>query len=291
MSSKQYFRWPSASRLRPGAAGLVLGSVLSVQFGQAFGKSLFDQVSPAGVVVLRLGFAALIFVAFIRPRIPNDWVQRLSIVALGTAIAGMNLIYFALPFLPTGVAATIQLAGPVVVALLTSRRAMDFFWTMVALFGLALAANPFQSFENIQLQGLGFAVAAAIGMGSYNLLSQRVGRFSTDSSGLALAVCVAAFWYVPAGLRQDAAVLIDVELLLAGLGIALLSAVIPYSLELSALRRLPVRIVGVLQSLEPVAGTIAGLVVLGEFLSYSQCLAVICITIASSGIVWTGGRE
>lgn len=288
MPSNQSIEAISSDRRGLGAAGLVLGSVLSVQLGQAFGKSLFEQVTPAGVIMLRLGFAALIFVALMRPRMPGNWVQGLSIAAFGTAIAGMNLIYFALPFLPIGIAAAIQLTGPIAVALLTSRRTLDVVWALIAVFGLILAANPMQSAGEIEPEGLAFAIAAAISMGSYNLLSQRVGRFRADRSDLSLAVCVAAFWYTPFGVDCLANSGLDAEILLSGLGVALLSAVIPYSLELSALRRLPVRIVGILQSLEPVAGAIAGLLVLGELLSFTQWLAVAFITGSSIGVLYTG---
>ncbi|MGP3975131.1 EamA family transporter [Streptomyces sp. 8N114] len=289
---------PSPSGPRPRSPAvpaplLVLGSVVSVQTGQALGKGLFDAAGgPLGVVTLRLGLAALVLLALWRPRPPTDRRTLLLVVAFGTAIAGMNLSYLAMAHLPLGVAMTIQLAGPITVSLLMSRRWTDAGCGLLAAAGIALFALPGTGGRPLSPVGLAWAVASALSMGAYLLLSRRAGARMTGGGPLALAVCWAAVLTLPFGPAQAGERLAEPHVLLAGLGVALLSAAAPYSLELAALRRLPARVVGVLQSLEPVAAGCAGLLLLGEHLSAAQWLAVGCITVASTGAVlghWAGG--
>ncbi|MGP3988570.1 EamA family transporter [Streptomyces sp. 3N207] len=214
-------------------------------------------------------------------------------MAFGTAIAGMNLSCLAMAHLPFGVAMTIQLAGPLAVSLLMSRRWTDAASGLLAAAGIALFALPGTGGQPLSPAGLAWAVASALSMGAYLLLSRRAGARMAGGGPLALAVCWAAVLTLPFGLAQAGARVDEPHVLLAGLGVALLSAAAPYSLELAALRRLPARVVGVLQSLEPVAAGCAGLVLLGEHLSAAQWLAVGCITAASSGTVlghWAGGQ-
>ncbi|MET9863964.1 EamA family transporter [Streptomyces smyrnaeus] len=274
---------------------LVLGAVVSVQTGQALGKGLFDAVGgPLGAVALRLGLAALLLLALWRPRLPTDRRSLLLVLALGTAIAGMNLSYLAMDHLQFGVAMTIQLSGPLAVALLTSRRWSNAAWGLLAAAGTALFALPGTGGQPLSPVGTAWAVASAISMGAYLLLSKRTSTTLSGSGPLALAVCWAAVLTLPFGLAQGGTRLAEPPTLLAGLGVALLSAAAPYSLELAALRRLPARVVGVLQSLEPVAAGCAGLVLLGEHLTTLQWLAICCIALASTGTVLghrAGGRN
>jgi inner membrane transporter RhtA len=266
----------------------VLGSVVSVQTGQALGKQLMGVVgSPMGAVALRLVLAALLLLLVWRPRrLPADRQGRLLVLALGTAIAGMNLVYLALEHLPLGVAMTIQLTGPLVVALATARRPRDAVWGLLAAAGIACFMLPGSSPSGPPSPaGLTFAVLSAVSMGAYLLLSQRTGAHTAGGGPLALAVLWAALVTLPFGLVQSGDRLLAPDVLAAGLVVAVLSAALPYSLELTALRRLPARVVGVLQSLEPVAAGLAGLLLLGERLSTPQWLAIGLITAASAGAV------
>ncbi|NGN66028.1 EamA family transporter [Streptomyces sp. A7024] len=275
------------------APGLVLGAVVSVQCGQALGKGLFDTVGgPLGAVTLRLLLAALMLLALWRPRrLPAAPQDRRLILAFGTAIAGMNLIYPALERMPLGVAIGIQLTGPLAVSLLTSRRAADVLWGLLAAAGIACFLLPGSGGEPLPLTGLAFAVASAVSMGSYLLLSRRTGHRLPGGGPLALAVLWAGLLSLPFGLAQSGTRLVQPHALAAGLVVALLSAALPYSLELMALRRLPARVVGVLQSLEPVAAGLAGLAILGERLSVLQWCAVALIATASGGAVAGAGRK
>ncbi|WP_234426554.1 EamA family transporter [Streptomyces niger] len=267
------------------APALVLGSVCSVQIGQALGKGLFGTVGgPWGAVALRLGLAAALLLAVWRPRLPERRGDLLAVLALGTAIAGMNLVYPALRHLPLGAAVTIQLTGPLVVSLLAVRRRRDAAWGLLAVVGLFLFTDP-GSARSLPLIGVAFAVASAVAMGTYLLLSRHVGARMTGGGPLALAVAWAALLSLPAGVAESGTRLLAPAALALGLLVAVLSAAVPYSLELTALRRLPARTVGVLQSLEPVVAGLAGAVLLDETLSAAQWAATGCIALASAGAV------
>lgn len=283
-------RWCSLY-LAPGLPAhlLVLGSVVSIQVGQAFGKQLFEFTGPMGVASLRLTFAAMILLLLQRPRLPKGRRSWTLIAIFGASIAGMNLIYPALAYLPLGMATSIQLLGPLVVALLSSRDKRHFGWSGLAILGVGLFYLP--NGVVFSLPGLVFALASGVAMGTYLLVSRRAGKASQDDSLLAYAVLCAAMLTLPFGIRESGAGLLDPYLLAAGLGVAIISAVIPYSLDLAALRRLPARLVGLLESLEPVVAAMAGLWILGETLGLLQWSAVACITLASAGAVASQRRE
>lgn len=272
------------------APALVLCSVVSVQFGQAIGKGLFETATPAGVVTLRLGLAALILVVIYRPRLPRTQSELAVVAGLGSAIAGMNIVYPAMDHLPVGVATTLQLLGPFTVALLASRRLLDVIWSLLAAVGLVLFALPGTG-AGLPLWGIGLGLLAAVSMGSYILLSKRAGSLSEDGSLLALALVLATLWWTPSGIVQNGAGLLEPRLLLVAAVVAVLSAALPYSLELVALRELSPRVVGVLQSLEPAAGAIAGFLVLTESLTVLQIIAIGCVTAASIAAVLTSSAR
>lgn len=266
---------------RPTAFLFVLAASVSVQTGQAFGKQLFGTVAPAGVVALRLGFAAIVLLAVHRPRLPSR--DRLPLLfAFGAAIAGMNLIYPALRHLPLGVASAIQLLGPLTVAVLASRRRLDLALVLLAGVGVWLCREPGSG--PIALTGMLLALASAASMGGYLMLSSRAGAGSVDGSALAVAVTVAALLAIPFGIGDSGATLLRPDVLMAGFGVALLSAVLPYSLEFAALRRLPAGVVGVLVCLEPAVAGLAGFVLLSEQLGLAAWLGIACIIVAAAGV-------
>jgi len=286
--SRQEARTGGRARTRPRRARLpapliVLASVLSVQFGQAFGKQMFAQAGPWGVAALRLAIAAVLLLLIWRPRLSRLRGSLRLALAFGLAIAGMNLIYPAMQHLPLGVATGLQLLGPLTVALLAVRRPVDLVWSVLAMLGVLLFYGP--GAPTPSLVGVLLALASGLAMGVYVLLSQRAGRRTTDGSLLALAVTCAAVVMLPVGIAESGVALLDPQLLLAGAGLALVSAVLPYSLDLVALRRLPPRVVGVLESLEPAVAGLAGMVVLHELLAPTQWFALACVTVASVGAV------
>lgn len=274
------------------APALMLGSVLSLQFGQALGKQLADSVGAPGAVATRLGLAAVLLLLVHRPCLPRSRTDVALVLGFGTAIAGMNLIYPALLLLPLGLASALQLLGPITLAGLTSRRRRDVGCAVLAGGGVYLFHLPHGA--GFPLRGVLLALAAGASMAAYLLLSKKAGARGAGGGPLALAVTWAAVLTLPLGVAGAGSELLGPRVLLLGAAVAVLSAVVPYSLELAALRRLPVRTVSVLTSLEPAGAGLAGVLVLGEELSLVQWSALACVGAASTGVLAprdTGGTR
>ena len=265
------------------AVGLVVLAVGSLQVGAAFAVELFDELGPAGAAFGRLGFAALILVAIWRPRIRGRPRGDLRVaLAFGLALGAMNLcIYEAMDRIPLGVAVTFEFIGPLGVALVGSRRALDLLWVVLAAAGIVLLAD--YGGGSLDATGVAFALAAGLLWAAYIVLSQRTGTLFGGGSGLAVAMVAGAALVAPFGIAGAGDELLRPELLGALLAVALASSVLPYSLELEALRRLPARVFGVLMSLEPAVAALAGLVVLGQGLAARDWLAIGLVVIASAG--------
>ena len=261
----------------------VLAAILSVQVGAALSKSLFDEVSPTVMVWLRLATSTVVLLLVARPRLTGrsrgDWAV---VLAFGAALATMNWsIYQAIARLPLGVAVSIELLGPLTLALVLSRRVRDLLWVMLAAVGVALLG-----FDDggLTVAGVGFALMAAASWAAYILLSAGTGRRWTGLSGLALASVVGAVSLAPFALVSGGGRLLEPVVLAIGLLVGLLSSVVPYSLELSALRTMPPKVFGILMSLEPAAAALAGLVLLGEVLGPLEWVAIGCVVVASVGV-------
>jgi inner membrane transporter RhtA len=268
---------------------MVLAAALSVQFGAALGATLFDTLGPGGASLLRQFFAAVVLVAVWRPRVRGHSAGDVRLVlAFGVALGLMNLCFYeALDRIPLGVCVTIEFAGPVGLAVALSRRALDLVWVVLAAFGIVLLANPFGS-GGVDPTGLAFILAAAACWSAYILLAQRATRVFHGSVGLAMAAGIA--WLVPLapGLTEaSAGDLLAPGALAVGLAVAVMSSVIPYTLESESLRRLPARVFGVLMSLEPAVAALAGLVVLGQRLSARDLVAIVLVICASVGVTRT----
>ncbi|WP_063628815.1 EamA family transporter [Amycolatopsis taiwanensis] len=271
-----------------GAPLLILGSVLSIQFGQALGKDLFGAVGPCGVVALRLGIAAMLMLLVYRPTPPRRRSEWALILGFGTAISGMNVIYLALGHLPLGLAIALQLLGPITLAVLTSRRLLDLALALLAGFGVWLFHVPGSATTSVA--GVLPALLSGAAMAAYLLLSKQAGARSAGGSPLALALCWAALLAVPLGIAESGPALLNPAIVGQGALVAVLSAVLPYSLELAALRRMSPRTVGILQSLEPAIAGLAGTLILHEVLNPWQWMALACVGVASAGTV-TGGQR
>jgi inner membrane transporter RhtA len=265
------------------AVSLVLGGVLSVQLGAALATTLFEDLGPGGTVLLRVGFAAIVLLALWRPTVRGlSGLQWRYVVLFGIALAGMNWAFYgALDRIPLGIAVTLEFVGPLGVAIAMSRRASDLVWVGMAAAGIMLLA-PLPA-GSIDAVGAGLALLAGAFWAAYILLSARVGRAFSGGSGLALAMMIGAVVLVPAGVAEGGAELGRPELLAVGLGVALLSSAIPYSLELEALRRLPQGTFGVLMSLEPAVAATVGFVALGQGLAADELLAIGLVVGASAG--------
>jgi inner membrane transporter RhtA len=265
---------------------LVLAAVTSVQFGAAVAKTLFDEVGPGGTVFLRVLFGAIVVAAIWRPRVAGHEPREVRLaVAFGLVLAAMNLCFYeSLERIPLGIAVTFEFVGPLGVAVFGSRRPRDLLWVALAAAGILLLSD----FGGADLDRLGVALALAAGAlwAAYILLSAQVGQAFPGGSGLALALLVAIVPLAPVGIADAGGDLLVPWILAAAAAVGLLSSAIPYALELEALRRLPVGVFGVLMSLEPAVGALAGLVVLGEGLVAREVVAIGLVVAASAGAAY-----
>ena len=285
-------RGPSGARTSPTAlAGralgsvpptmLVLGGTFSAQLGSALAKHLFDAVGSFGAVALRLFFASTVLLLFWRPSLRLDRATWLVVIGYGVVLGSMNLCFYqSLARIPLGIAVTTEFLGPLAVALAGSRRWLDALWAVLAGGGVILLT---EGGGELDLVGVLFALAAGTFWGLYILMGAALGRHTTEGDGLAIGMAVAALMTVPFGVAESGAAVLRPWVLLLGLGVALLSSVLPYSLDLEALRKIPPHVFGILMSLEPAVAAAIGLVVLGETLGWSQWLAVLCVVVASVG--------
>ena len=265
-------------------------SLVSQNLGAAIAKSLFPVVGVEGMTALRVGLSALLLLAFWRPwRTPVARRDVANVVVYGAMLGGMNLcIYHAFGRIPIGIATAIETTGPLVVVLAASRRALDVAWVALALAGLALLL-PLTPRQPLDPVGLLFAFGAAASWALYIVFGKRVSGLASGQA-VSLGMLVAAMFAVPIGIAHAGAAMLVPTTLLAGLGVALLSSAVPYSLEMAALRRMPRHVFGILVSATPAVGAACGAVVLGERLSAWQWLAIACIIAASAGGAATARR-
>ena len=276
-------------RTRVPAQVLVLTSIISVQVGAAIGRSIFDEIGAAGVTLLRVGIAAAILWVALRPAV-RSWSRASwrAAVALGVTMAAMNLLfYLSLRTVPLGIAVTVEFLGPLTLALVQTRRAIDLLWALLAGGGVALLG--WGSSGDVPVSGLLLAGAAGVFWAIYIVASSRLGKVLPGTDGLTVSLTVAAVLVAPFGLGGAIDAFGQPQVLLAATGVALLSSIIPYGLELEALRHLSTRVFGVLMSLEPAAGAVAGLVVLGQSLDARELAALAVVSVASLGV--TLGRS
>ncbi|KAA1418641.1 EamA family transporter [Nocardioides humilatus] len=267
---------------RTTAIGLVLIGIASVQFGAGFAKNLFDDVTPTGLVWLRLTSSALLLLAIARPRLRgrsrDDW---LVVLGFGLSLGLMNWAFYqSFSRIPIGIAVTIEFTGPLMVAVLGSRRARDLAWVGLTAVGVLLLGVER---VDLDLVGVLFALLAGACWAGYILLSAHTGRRWEGLDGLAVASVIGALLLTPGLALTDRAPLTETRILLLGAAVGLLCSVIPYSCELVALRQLRPALFGMLMSLEPAAAALAGLLVVGEHLSAIQWLAIACVVVASGG--------
>jgi inner membrane transporter RhtA len=255
-----------------------------VQFGGALAATLIPALGPSGTVTLRLGLGMLILLAFVRPKVRRLTRRDVAaVVGFGVVLGVMNLSFYeALARLPMGVAVTIEFIGPLGLAAALSRRRRDV--AAVSLAALGVVAVNGHELGHINWSGVGFALLAGTMWAAYVLLSGETGQRLPKLDGLALAMVVASVIVMPLGVTHAGTALLQPRHLLLGLAIAVLSSVLPYSLELIALRRLAPSVFGVLMSLEPAVAATAGLLVLDQRLGVLQLAGMACVVAASIAI-------
>ena len=284
------FQRLAASRLPPIA--LMLVAMISVQSGAAIAKGLFPRVGAEGATTLRLVISAVIMAAVWRP-----WKVRITranagpLIGYGLALGTMNLtFYLALRTIPLGVAVAIEFIGPLTVALVQSRRAIDFLWVAMAVSGLVLLLPIGRLSTGLDPVGAAFALIAGVCWALYIVFGQKAGA-EHGGRTVAVGTLIAAVLVVPFGIARAGTALLNPAVLPVGLAVALLSSAIPYSLEMFALTRMPTRIFGTLMSLEPAVGALAAFLIIGERLSPIQLIAIALVITASVGAVAAGERK
>ncbi|MEU8674135.1 EamA family transporter [Streptomyces sp. NPDC048560] len=282
----------SGRRGRPGGRGMALGPValvvaggLSVQFGAAVAALLMPRAGALGVVTLRLVAAAVVLLLVCRPKLRGhsraDWG---TVVAFGTAMGGMNILFYqSIERIPLGVAVTLEVLGPLALSVIVSRRLVNLVWAALAVAGVFLLGGG--GFGGLDLVGAAYALGAGALWAVYIIFSARTGRRFPQADGLALAMVVAALLSLPLGIVDAGSKLLVPSTVALGAAVALLSSVLPYTLELIALRRLPASTFAILMSLEPAIAATAGFLILDQALSTTDALAIALVIGASMGAV------
>ncbi|HEX8103630.1 MAG TPA: EamA family transporter [Solirubrobacteraceae bacterium] len=278
-------RLPSTART---GAGMALASMLCVQIGIAASVGLFDDVGTSGTACLRLVWAGVLLLLVVRPR-PSTYSRRglTGAVALGAATAGVTICFTAaVDRLPLGTASALEFLGPLGVAVVRGRGATK-VWPAVAAAGVLLLTEPWHGAADPV--GIAFALAAAAGWAAYIVLTQHVGDHVAGIAGLAVSMPVAGLISIAVA-GPSLAPQLTPEILLAGLGLAVLLPVIPFTLELLALRRLTATAFGTLMSLEPAIALVVGLVALSQTPGLVPVLGILFVVAAGIGAERTGAR-
>jgi inner membrane transporter RhtA len=270
---------------------MVLGSCTSLQVGAACAAQLFPRIGSTGATFLRLLIAAAILLAATRPAV-HRWTRRQwgAVAVFGVSLAAMNgSFYESIARIPLGTAVTIEFLGPLTLAAVFSRRLADLAWVALAAVGVVLLGltGSGGTTGHLDAVGVAFALIAGVFWAGYILAGRRVGAAVPGQAGLAGALALAALLLLPLGGSGALTTVRDPELLLLAAGTGVLASVIPYSLELSALRRLPTRVFGVLLSLEPAIAATAGWLLLSQRLGGWEAVAVGVVVLASAGSTLT----
>ncbi|WP_257879738.1 EamA family transporter [Kocuria flava] len=271
----------------------MIGSCISLQFGAAVAVQLFPHLGAWGVTTLRLGIAAVILLAVVRPPV-RTWTRQqwTAIVLLGAALGCMNGFFYAsLERIPLGAAVSIEFLGPLLLAAVMARRLLDGLWVALALGGMALLGLDSALGATLDPVGVVLALIAGVFWAGYVLTSARVGQLVPGAGGLAAALVVATLVVAPLGAPGAIGAFNEPALLSLALVTGLLASVIPYTLELSALRRLPAPVFSILLSLEPAFAALFGWILLGQDSGVLRNLAIALVILASVGVTLTSPRR
>ncbi len=265
-------------------------AMVSFQIGAAFAKQLIPVLGAPGTTAVRLGLSALLLLAVQRPwrSVPSRAAWR-WILAYGAALGAMNAVFYvALGRIPLGIAVAIEFVGPLGVAVWASRRRIDYLWVALAALGLVLLLPIAPGVAALDPLGVACALLAGVGWALYIVFGQKAGR-AHGPTAATWGLMIAAALTVPLGVASAGARLADPAILPFGIGVAIFSSALPYTLEMIALRRLSTRVFGTLMSFEPAIAAVAGVLLLHERLTATQWTAIAAIVVASVGAV-TGER-
>lgn len=268
----------------------VLLAIISVQCGAAIAKTLFPAIGAAGTASLRIGISAIILLLAFRPNLkqitPNQWK---IVVPYGLTLGAMNLIfYLAIERIPIGLAVTLEFIGPLLLAIIGSKRLIDYCWVLLAGLGIVLIA-PWSN-DRVDLLGVFFALLAGALWAAYIILGGKISKIMHDGQAVATGMLFAAILIIPFGFYENGLANLTPKFLGMGAALALLSSAIPFTLEMKALGQLPPRTFSILMSLEPAAAAICAFIFLQESLNFYEILAVVCVVVASAGSTLTAKR-
>lgn len=269
----------------------VLLSIISVQCGATIAKTLFPVMGAAGTASLRIGISAIILCIAFRPNLKQLNATQWKWVSLyGLALGAMNMIfYLAIEKIPVGLGVTLEFVGPLLLAVLGSKRAADFLWVLLAAIGIALIAPLTQ--DGINLYGVLLALLAGGFWAAYIVLGGKISKLMKGGEAVSIGMLFATLLILPFGIYSGNLNNINPKFFAFGTALALLSSAIPFTLEMNALRQLSSKTFSILMSLEPAVASICALIFLQEYLSLKECLAVACVVIASAGATLTAKRK
>lgn len=261
----------------------VLLAIISVQCGAAIAKGLFPEIGAAATASLRIGLSAIILLVAFRPKMSELNAKQWKYVILyGLSLGAMNMVfYFAIERIPIGLGVTLEFVGPLVLAIFSSKKAVDFIWVILAAVGIALIA-PWTD-KGLDLIGVLLALLAGAFWAAYILLGGRISKIMKGGEAVAVGMLFATILILPFGFAGGGLNHLNPKLLALGAALALLSSAIPFTLEITALKQLPPRTFSILMSLEPAMASLAAFVFLQEYLTVVECAAVACVVIASAG--------
>lgn len=268
----------------------VLLAIISVQCGAAIAKTLFPAIGAAGTASIRIGVSALILLLAYRPNLkaitPAQWK---IVIPYGLSLGAMNLIfYFAIERIPIGLAVTLEFMGPLLVAIIGSKRLIDYCWVLLAAMGIVLIA-PWTN-DRLDILGVVFALLAGALWAAYIVLGGKISKIMNGGQAVSTGMLFAAILILPFGFLENGLANLTPKLFGMGIALAFLSSAIPFTLEMKALGQLPPRTFSILMSLEPAAASICGFIFLQENLSFYEILAVLCVVIASAGSTLTAKK-
>lgn len=258
-------------------------AIICVQGGASIAKQLFPAIGAIGTVTLRIVLSAILLTAINRPKFLEFTKQKWKYCAIyGIGLAAMNLIfYMAIQRIPLGLAVTVEFAGPLFLALALSRKLLDVVWALLACVGILLIV-PWKS-DHVDLLGLGLAFLAGIFWALYIIMGGKVSKIMDGKDAVTTGMLFASLVIIPFTLWDGAVFNITPTIFVKGLGVAILSSALPFSLEMMALKRLPAKTFSILMSLEPAFAALSGLVFLAEELTFLQWISIACVIMASIG--------
>ncbi|MEE6127878.1 DMT family transporter [Chryseobacterium arthrosphaerae] len=258
-------------------------AIICVQGGASIAKQLFPAIGAIGTVTLRIVLSAILLTIINRPKFLTFTKQKWKYCAMyGIGLAAMNLIfYMAIQRIPLGLAVTVEFAGPLFLALALSRKLLDVVWALLACVGILLIV-PWKS-DHIDLVGLGLAFLAGVFWAVYIVMGGKVSKIMDGKDAVTTGMLFASLVIIPFTILDGAVFNLTPAIFVKGLGVAILSSALPFSLEIMALKRLPAKTFSILMSLEPAFAALSGLVFLAEELTFLQWISIACVIAASIG--------